>query len=181
MEKVSYRSVFLQTYIVWGAFSFLNLGLFFPILILPLLPLLIVFCIKFLAFLLPVFIFALPISVFIFSRLRKSPNYNGQEYSPAIFNIIFIVVFMLVGECTKFVFIEMELSKVKPECSSTNSFIESLLNQGRGNKPEHAYYVRENQIYFWSYSELKFVEGYKGAFEQYERESWHSCRPGRAQ
>ena len=176
MEKIGLRSVFLQTYIVWGAFSFLNLGLFFPVLIPPLLPLLIFFCIKFFAFLLPVFIITFLISAFVFSRIYKNANFDAHEYSPAIFNIIFIVVFLLVGEFIKFALIEMELSKIKPECSSVNSFTESLLNQGRGVKPEHAYYVKENQIYFWSYSELKFVEGYKGAFKQYEREYWHSCR-----
>lgn len=176
MRKVSYRSVFLQTYIVWGAFSFLNLGLLFPILIPPLLPLLIFFCIKFFAFLLPVFVFTFLISALVFSRLRKSSNYDGQEYSPAIFNIIFIVVFLLVGEFMKFAFIEWELSKIKPECSSTNSFTRSLLNQGGGVKPEHAYYVSNNSIYFWSYSELKFVKGYEGAFEQFKQERWRSCR-----
>jgi hypothetical protein len=176
MEQIGLRSVFLQTYMVWGAFSFLNLGLFFPVLIPVLLPLLIIFCIKFLAFLLPVFVLAFLISAFVLSRLYKNPNFDAREYSPAIFNIIFIVVFLLVGEFTKFALIEMELSKIKPDCSSVNSFIESIINQGSGNKPEHAYYVKEDQIYFWSYSELKFVEGYKGAFKQYERESWHSCR-----
>lgn len=176
MDKISLRSVFLQTYLVWGAFSFLNLGLLFPVLIPFLLPILIIFCIKFLAFLLPVFILTFLTSAFVFSRLYKNPNYDGGEYSPAIFNIIFIIVFLLVGELTKFALIEMELAKIKPDCSSVNSFTESLLNQGRGIQPEHAYYVKTNQIYFWSYSELKFVEGYKGAFKQYERESWHSCR-----
>jgi hypothetical protein len=176
MGKIGLRSVFLQTYLVWGSFSFINLGLFFPVLIPLLLPLLIIFCIKFFAFLLPVIVLTLLISAFVFSRLYKSPNFDAHEYSPAIFNIIFIIVFLLVGEFIKFALIEMELSKIKPDCSGVNSFAESIINQGSGNKPEHAYYVKENRIYFWSYSELKFVEGYKGAFKQYERESWHSCR-----
>lgn len=176
MGKVSYRSVFLQTYIVWGAFSFLNLGLLFPILIPLLLPLLILFCIKFFAFLLPVFVVTFLISTFIFSRLRKKQNYDGHEYSPAIFNIIFIVAFLIVGDIFKFALIEMELSKIKPECSSISSFAQSVLNQGRGVKPEHAYYVNKNSIFFWSYSELKFVEGFKGAFEQFEQEIKLSCR-----
>ena len=155
-------------------FSFLNLSLLFPILLLPLLPLLIAFSIKFFAFLLPVSILSLVISILLSKSIYKKLLIEERKYMPAIFNVVFIIVFLVVADIVKFAFIEVEIGKVKPKCSSINSFVRSVINQGEFS-PEHAYYVKNNKIYFWSYSELRFVEGHESMFKQYELDIRYSC------
>lgn len=172
--KVCYRSAFFQTYFVWGMFSFLNLGLLFPILVLPLLPLLIIFSIKFFAFLFPIIISSIIISIPVCSYISKKLNTEERKYMPAIFNVVLIIVFLLVGDIAKFSLIEIENYRVRPQCVSINSFARSVMNQGEFS-PEHAYYVKDNQIYFWSYSELKFVEGHESTFKQYQSSFRYSC------
>jgi hypothetical protein len=174
MAKISFRSAFFQTYIVWGLFSFLNLGLFFPILVLPLLPLLFVFCIKFFAFLFPVIFLSIIISIPVCSYIYIKLNIGERKYMPAIVNVVLIIVFLLVADIVKYALIEIEINRVLPQCVSINSFARSVINQGEFS-PEHAYYVKNNQIFFWSYSELKFVEGYESALKQYQSSIRYPC------
>ena len=138
VETVSYRSALFQTYIVWGMFSFLNLGLLFPILFLPLLPLLIVFSIKFFAFLFPVIILSVILSIPVCLYIYKKLNIEERKYMPSIFNVVLIIVLLLVADIVKYALIEIEIYKVQPQCVSINSFARSVINQGEFS-PEHAY------------------------------------------
>ena len=83
-------------------------------------------------------------------------------------------MFLTVAEIYKCILIEKELYIIKPECSSNQLFISSLARQGEFS-PEHAYYVKNKRIYFWSYSELKYVEGYDNSFKSYKSDIEASC------
>ncbi len=174
MEVVNYRSAFLQTYIVWAIFSLTNLSLLFPFIIPVFLPFLLVFSAKFLNFLAPVFALALLIAIIAFPYVYEKLNNEVKVFSPLIFNIIFIMLFLTIAEIYKCILIAKELYIIKPECTSSQPFIGSLASQGEFS-PEHAYYIKNKRIYFWSYSELKYVAGSDESFRTYKSDIEASC------
>ena len=109
MSEVNNRSIFLQTYVVWAAFSFVNIGLFFPILIPILLPFGLLFYVKFSAFITPVLILALGTSLIIFPKIYKRLNETDRAFSPAIYNIVLIVLIFIIADFYKFILIEKDI------------------------------------------------------------------------
>lgn len=115
----------------------------------------------FVPFLLVPFI-ATVVAAGIYLYRSKAPSWQR----PFVLNALIFITFMTTAELYKDVLILAEVLTVPHDCLHIHSFLDSLQELGEF-APAHAVMIRGDVPYFWSYSELAFVEG--------QPRPWYTC------
>lgn len=82
---------------------------------------------------------------------------GNKPFWPVTANAVLFVLLLLVGELFKDVIIVAQAKAADADCLHVHSLLHSIMGNGL-HSLSHAYMLREGQLYFWSYSELAFVE-----------------------
>lgn len=143
----------IQTYVFWVfALPLLN----FELIVVGLFPFLLPFLVgKFIPFFLPPFGMATALTC-VGAYLFRGRLTKYRCWLPLGANAIFLVAFIGSVEAYKFILIYADAYRYHPECIHIHSFLRSVREVGEF-APEHAHMVKDNAIFFWSYSERKFV------------------------
>lgn len=138
-------SVLLQTYLFWFVVSLFNFDLLSGLAI----PILAIFYVKFLPFLVIPVVLSIAGVVLISKRLSLR--------MPLIFNVVFLALLLLFGGLFKNALIGWHLRGHTPQCVDYGSFAKSALVPGR-NFFGNGIYEEGGKVYLWSYSTLSFYE-----------------------
>jgi hypothetical protein len=96
--------------------------------------------------------------------LRRSKAEGWRRYLSL--NVLIVFVFLVSAELYKDALILIAAVQTPHDCLHIHTFAGSVHRMGE-YAPGHAEMMRNGTPYFWSYSELKFVEG--------KPAPWHDC------
>jgi hypothetical protein len=145
----------LQTYILW---CLILIGLNIEFWWFPIFPFGVASIFyKFIKFSLPVIAITSCISITAFLYIHRKYSILSRWFSPIIANGILWVSFFLVGELYKDILMAVEANQKNAECIHIHSLLRSVHRAGEFS-PEHAYIIVGGKVFFWSYSQLSFVE-----------------------
>jgi hypothetical protein len=112
-------------------------------------PILAIFYVKFLPFL------VIPVALSIAGVVLISKRLSLR--TPLIFNVVFLVLLLLFGGLFKNALIWLHLRGHTPQCVDYGSFAKSALVPGR-NFFGNGIYEEGGKVFLWSYSALSFYE-----------------------
>ena len=148
-----------KTYLFWSALSLVNPSLLLFLAVPPLLLLEPSWLGKFGAFLWLPLLAASIITLSAIASVRLSARHlrNSRHWSawaPYIWNLLFLLTFLLAAEMRKDWAVAKALAGRKAECLWVQSFAESVVASVR----IHARFEEDGRVYYWSYARMGFYE-----------------------